>query len=38
VTASRPALGNTQPLVQWLPALQWPESEADHTSPSSAEV
>jgi hypothetical protein len=33
--AARPALGPTQPPVQW---VKWAEHEADHSSPSSAEV
>jgi hypothetical protein len=42
-TASRTALGPTQPPVQWVPgALSWvvkrPGREADHSPPSSAEV
>jgi hypothetical protein len=42
-TVSRPALGPTQPPIQWvLRALslwvKWPGREADHSSPSNAEV
>jgi hypothetical protein len=42
-TASRPALGTTQPPIQWVPAafflgLKRPVCEADHSPPSSAEV
>jgi hypothetical protein len=42
-TASRPALGPTQPPVQWVPGalslgVKWPGREADHLPPSSAEV
>ena len=39
---SKPAVGSTQPSVQWAPAvlsgLKWQGREADHTSPSGAEV
>jgi hypothetical protein len=34
---SRPALGPTQPPVQWVP-IKWPGCGADHPTPSSAEV
>jgi hypothetical protein len=42
-TASRPALGPTQPPIQWVPGalslgVKWPGREADHSPPSSAEV
>jgi len=42
-TASRPALGPTQPPIQWVPGalslgLKLPGREADHSPPSSAEV
>jgi hypothetical protein len=42
-TASRPALGPTQPPVQWVPealspGVKRPGCEADHSPPSSAEV
>jgi hypothetical protein len=42
-THSRPALGPTQPPIEWIPGaispgVKRPGSEADHSSPSSAEV
>jgi hypothetical protein len=42
-TASRPALGPTQPPIQWVPGdlalgVKRPGREADHSLPSSAEV
>jgi len=37
-TASRPALGPTQPPIQWILGVKRPESEAGHSPPSSAEV
>jgi hypothetical protein len=42
-TASRPALGPTQPTIQWVPGaislgVKRPGCEADHSPPSSAEV
>jgi hypothetical protein len=37
-TASRPALGPTQPHIQWVPGALSPGQEADHSPPSSAEV
>jgi hypothetical protein len=42
-TASRPALGPTQPPIQWVPVslsleVNRPGNEADHSLPSSAEV
>jgi hypothetical protein len=43
ITASRTALGPTQPPIQWVPGafslgVKWLGREADHSSPSSAEV
>jgi hypothetical protein len=43
LTTSRPALGRTQPPIQWVPGdispgLKRPKREADHSPPSSAEV
>jgi hypothetical protein len=42
-TASRPAVGPSQPLIQWVPGVLFlgvkrPGREADHSRPSSAEV
>jgi hypothetical protein len=42
-TASRTALGPTQPPIQWVPGelslgVKWLGCEADHSPPSSAEV
>jgi len=42
-TASRPALGFTQPPIQWVlgcltPPVKRPGSEAEHSSPSNAEI
>jgi hypothetical protein len=43
VTASRPALGPTQPPTHWVsgalsPVIKWRGHEVDHSSPSSAAV
>jgi hypothetical protein len=38
ITASRPVLGSTQPPIQWVPVINRPGCEADHSPPSSAEV
>jgi hypothetical protein len=40
---SRPALGPIQTPIHWItgalsPRVKWPESEGDHSPPSSAEV
>jgi hypothetical protein len=42
-TTYRPALGPTQPPIQWLSGalslgVKWPVHEADHSLPSSAEI
>jgi hypothetical protein len=42
-TASKTALGPTQPPIQWVPGapslgVKWPGREADHSPPTSAEV
>jgi hypothetical protein len=37
-TSSRPALGSTQPPIQWVPGVKRQGREADHSTPSSAEV
>jgi hypothetical protein len=36
--SSRPALGSTQPSIQWVPGVKRPVREADHSPPASAEV
>jgi hypothetical protein len=36
--ASRPALGPTQPPIQWVRGVKRPGHEADHSLPTSAEV
>jgi hypothetical protein len=43
ITTSRPALGSTQPPIQWVPGalspgVKWPKNKDDFSSPSSAEV
>jgi hypothetical protein len=37
-TASRPALGPTQPAIQWVPGVKLQGREADQSPPTSAEV
>jgi hypothetical protein len=37
-TSSRPALGLTQPPIQWVPGVKRQGHEADHAPPTSAEV
>jgi hypothetical protein len=37
-TAFRPALEPTQPPIQWVPGVNRPGREADHSPPCSAEV
>jgi hypothetical protein len=37
-TSSRPAVGSTQPPIQWVPGVKRSGREADHSSPGSAEV
>jgi hypothetical protein len=32
---TRPALGPTQPPIQWAPGVKWPGREADHSAPTS---
>jgi hypothetical protein len=36
--SSTPALGPTQPPIQWVPGVKRPKREADHSLPASAEV
>jgi hypothetical protein len=36
--ASRPALGHTQPPIQWVRGVKRPGREADHSPSSSAEL
>jgi hypothetical protein len=37
-TSSRPALGSTQPPIQWEWGVKRPGHEADHSPPANAEV
>jgi hypothetical protein len=37
-TASRRALGSIQPPIHWVPGVNRPGREADHSSPTSTEV
>jgi hypothetical protein len=37
-TASGPALGSTQPPIQWVLGVKQPKHEADHSPPSSTEL
>jgi hypothetical protein len=37
-TSSRPALGHIQPPIQWIPGVKRPRREAEHSSPTSAEI
>jgi hypothetical protein len=37
-TLSRPAVGSTQPPIEWVPRVKRPGHEADHSPSASAEV
>jgi hypothetical protein len=36
--SSKPALGSTQPRIQWVPEVKRPGREADHSPPASSDV